>query len=80
MIFKIKLLCAYGVVLKRLKRTACKAVIRRFESGPYLQTVPSSNWLGRQPLKLEMAGSSPAGITKRGYSSTGRATVSKTVG
>ena len=57
-----------------------KMLFRRFESGPYLHLVPSSNWLGRQPLKLEIAGSSPAGITIRGYSSTGRAVVSKTTG
>ena len=42
--------------------------------------VPSSNWVGRKPLKLVMLGLSPAGIIIRGYSSIGRAAVSKTEG
>lgn len=70
---------SHDTVLKRFKRAACKTVIRRFESDPYLHLVPSSNWLGRKPLKLVMLGSSPAGITIiQGYSLTGRAAVSKT--
>ena len=71
---------SHDTVLKRLKRTACKAVNRRFESDPYLHLVPSSNWLGRKPLKLVMLGSNPAGITIiiQGYSLTGRTAVPKT--
>ena len=62
---------SHDTVLKRLKRTACKAVNRRFESDPYLHLVPSSNWL--------------AGFKSRrhhhliqGHSLTGRTAVPKT--
>ena len=42
----------HDTVLKRFKRTVCKTVTRRFESGPYLHMVPSSSRLGHQPLRL----------------------------
>ena len=60
---QIQLSQPYDAVLKRLRGQSAKLLVRRFESGPHLQTVPSSNWSGRQPLKLEIAGSNPAGIT-----------------
>lgn len=62
----------HDAVPKWIKGADCKSVIRRFKSGPHLQMVPSSKWLGRQPLKLETVGSSPTGITiaRRGLDSS----------
>ena len=42
---------------------ACHAGGCGFKPRQSLHTVPWSNWLRRQPLKLEIPGSSPGGIT-----------------